>query len=484
MQKKFVTNLGLVLLLNLLIKPYWIFGIDRNVQLIVGTEQYGFYYAIFSFSFLLNILLDFGITNFNNKNISQNNHLLSKHLSSIIVLRLLLAGVFAIVTFLAGLIVQYNSDMLKMLVAVIFNQILLGFILYLRSNLAGMHLFKTDSIVSVLDRLLMIGICSYLIYMHNHGGEFNITWFVYSQTIAYVITVFITLVVVLKKAKIRRLQWRWPFFVMIMKKSYPYAVLVLLMTFYNWSNGPMLERLLPFRVGANQAGIFASANRLLDAANMIPVLFAGLLLPIFARMIKLKQNVEEMVRLSFSLLVIPAIVVAVCCSCFSLELMDYLNKGNHVQESSDVFKIIIFCFVPVSATYIFGTLLTSNGSLKQLNIMAGTGMIVNIIMNLILIPKFSAVGAAISSITTQTFTALVQVFMANKAFNFTKNYKLIISIVVFIAVSFFINSFAYQLNLFWMIRFAIEAGACFIVAMALRLISVKNIYYILKYGEE
>lgn len=484
MQKKFVTNLGLVLLLNLLIKPYWIFGIDRNVQLIVGTEQYGFYYAIFSFSFLLNILLDFGITNFNNKNISQNNHLLSKHLSSIIVLRLLLAGVFAIVTFLAGLIVQYNSDMLKMLVAVIFNQILLGFILYLRSNLAGMHLFKTDSIVSVLDRLLMIGICSYLIYMHNHGGEFNITWFVYSQTIAYVITVFITLVVVLKKAKIRRLQWRWPFFVMIMKKSYPYAVLVLLMTFYNWSNGPMLERLLPFRVGANQAGIFASANRLLDAANMIPVLFAGLLLPIFARMIKLKQNVEEMVRLSFSLLVIPAIVVAVCCSCFSLELMDYLNKGNHVQESSDVFKIIIFCFVPVSATYIFGTLLTSNGSLKQLNIMAGTGMIVNIIMNLILIPKFSAVGAAISSITTQTFTALVQVFMANKAFNFTKNYKLIISIVVFIAVSFFINSIAYQLNLFWMIRFAIAAGASFIVAMALRLISVKNIYYILKYGEE
>ena len=484
MQKKFVTDLGLVLLLNLLIKPYWIFGIDRNVQLIVGTEQYGFYYAIFSFSFLLNILLDFGITNFNNKNISQNNHLLSKHLSSIIVLRIMLALVFAIITFLAGLIVQYNSDMLKMLIAVIFNQILLGFILYLRSNLAGMHLFKTDSIVSVLDRLIMIAICSYLIYLHNHGGEFSITWFVYSQTIAYVITVFITLTVVLKKAKIRRLQWRWPFFVMIMKKSYPYAVLVLLMTFYNWSNGPMLERLLPFRVGAHQAGIFASANRLLDAANMIPVLFAGLLLPIFARMIKLKQNVEEMVRLSFSLLVIPAIVVAVCCSCFSLELMDYLNKGKHVQESSDVFKIIIFCFVPVSATYIFGTLLTANGSLKQLNIMAGTGMIIYIIMNVILIPKFSAVGAAISSITTQSFTALVQIFMANKAFNFRKNFRLITSLAVFIAACFFINNFAYHLNLFWMIRFAIGAGACFIVALALKLISVKNIYYILKYGEE
>ena len=73
-------------------EPFWILGIEVAVQNAVGTEQYGFYYAIFNFSFLLNILLDFGITNFNNKNISQNNHLLSKHLSSIILLRLLLAN--------------------------------------------------------------------------------------------------------------------------------------------------------------------------------------------------------------------------------------------------------------------------------------------------------------------------------------------------------------------------------------------------------
>ena len=72
MQRKFITNLALVLALNLLIKPFWILGIDRAVQNAVGTEQYGFYYSIFGFSFLLNILLDLGITNFNNKNISQN----------------------------------------------------------------------------------------------------------------------------------------------------------------------------------------------------------------------------------------------------------------------------------------------------------------------------------------------------------------------------------------------------------------------------
>ena len=69
MQKKFVTNLALLLFLNLLIKPFWILGIDRSVQNSVGAADYGMYFALFNFSFLLNIILDFGITNFNNKNI-------------------------------------------------------------------------------------------------------------------------------------------------------------------------------------------------------------------------------------------------------------------------------------------------------------------------------------------------------------------------------------------------------------------------------
>jgi hypothetical protein len=37
--------------------------------------------------------------------------------------------------------------------------------------------------------------------------------------------------------------------------------------------------------GKIQSSIYASAYRLLDAANMIAYLFAGLLLPLFARML-------------------------------------------------------------------------------------------------------------------------------------------------------------------------------------------------------
>ena len=115
MQRKFLTNLGLLLSLNLLIKPFWIFGIDRSVQNIVGVGDYGFYFVIFNFSFLFNILLDIGITNFNNRNIAQNHQLLNKHFSGILMMKLILASLYMLVTFSVAVILGYNASQMKLL---------------------------------------------------------------------------------------------------------------------------------------------------------------------------------------------------------------------------------------------------------------------------------------------------------------------------------------------------------------------------------
>src|SRR6187402_3855120 len=115
MQRKFITNLAFLLFLNLLIKPFWLLGIDRSVQKVTGAEEYGFYYALFNFSFLFNILLDMGITNFNNRNISQNRHLLDKHLSGILMLRLGLALFYIAVNIVAGMVIRYSQEQFNML---------------------------------------------------------------------------------------------------------------------------------------------------------------------------------------------------------------------------------------------------------------------------------------------------------------------------------------------------------------------------------
>ncbi len=109
------------------------------------------------------ILLDIGITNFNNRNISQHNHLLQKHLSGILTLRLLLAFVYFLFSLSIAYLLGYRGEQLWILLVLLLNQALISFILYLRSNLAGLHLFKIDSMISVLDRFIMILLCSILL---------------------------------------------------------------------------------------------------------------------------------------------------------------------------------------------------------------------------------------------------------------------------------------------------------------------------------
>lgn len=513
-QKQFVVNLGILIFLNLLIKPFWILKIEPTVQYELGNAAYGEYFVLLNFSFLLNILLDFGITNFNNKNIAQNNHLLEKHFSGLFMLKLMLGIVYILATLSIGLAVGYNMRYIKLLLLLGFNQFLISMVLYLRSNLLGMHLFKTDSLVSILDRFIMIGICALILWTSVTGIRIDVMIFVYAQTFSYFLTAVIAFIAVLRKTDNFSLSWNYPFFVMILKKSFPFAVLVLLMTFYNRFDAVMIERLLPDKnnclfffvenikksnlmlyphvreiighaeasfneSGAAQAGIYAKAFRLLDAANMIPLLFSMQLIPVFSRMLKFNEKVDNLVKLSFTLLITPAIISVAVAWFYQMELISFINYG--VTDSAGIFSLLMTCFIAISTTYIFGTLLTANGNLKQLNLMALVGISINFLLNLILIPKFKAMGAAYSGLVTQFFTAAVQLYLSYKIFKFKINWRLLGNLFVFIlgviAAGFISRKF---ISNFWigMSVMCVLSGIC---ALATGLISLKAITRFKKY---
>lgn len=481
MQRKFITNLSFLLFLNLLVKPFWIFGIDRTVQNMVGSGEYGYYSSLLNFTFLFNILLDFGITNFNNKNIAQNNHLLNKHFSGIIIFKFMLAVLYLIVTMTVGYIWGYDSRQMFFLLILGINQILISLILYLRSNISGLLHFKTDSIVSVLDRLLMILFCGILLWGGFSRTQFKIDWFVYAQTLAYMVTALVAMIIVMKKAAFKRIQWNPAFFMLIIKQSYPFAVLVLLMTFYNRIDSVMLERMLKGDLGDIQAGIYASAYRLLDAINMIAYLFSVILLPMFARLIKDKISVESLVQLSFTMIFTMAVIVSVGLCFYNHEFMQLLYI-KHIDDSARVFRLLILGFIPISTTYIFGTLLTANGSLKWLNIIAFSGMLLNISLNYFLIPRFMAVGSAYSSLITQFFTAILQIVMVQVLFRFKVNTRYLINLSIFIAGTLLITYLIRFLSVDWKLAFVLSVSTAFFLAVFLKLLNFRSFIQLLRNG--
>jgi O-antigen/teichoic acid export membrane protein len=480
LKRKFFTNLLLLLSINVLVKPFWLFGIDRTVQNVTG-DDYGLYYSLFALSLTLNILLDLGITNYNNRNIARYNHLLPKHLGNILGIKMVLSIFYAIICLGIGAIIGYNKIQLHLLIFLIINQFLLQLILYLRSNLSALHLFTTDSLVSVIDRVFMIIICGLLLFTNITGGIFKIEWFVYIQTFSYLLAALIIFLIVLKKAGRIHFAFHLNFSLVFLRKTFPYAILILLMAFYNRFDTVLIERLLPSGDGVRQVSLYAHGFRLLDAASMFGVLFAGMLLPIFSRMIKMKQAIGEMISFAYSLIIFLSLTISVSSYFYQLEIMNWMNY-DHAGESAPIFATLMFCFIPISTTYIFGTLLTANGSIKELNIMASVGMVLNISLNFLIIPKYEALGASFVSLFTQTITALAQVFIAVKIFKFKPKKIFILKIILF-ALLVICSGYASKYFENKLLGYITMIALSTLFAFAIKLINIRSLIGIVKNRE-
>lgn len=408
MQKKFIINLFFLLGLNLLVKPFWIFGIDRTVQNAVGAEQYGLYFAVLNFSFLFSFLLDFGLTGFNNRNVAQHSHMINKYVSNILGMKALLALLYGVISIGVAFIIGYDTMHFKLFLWVGMNQLLSSLILFLRSNISGLQMFKTDSVISVLDRLLMIAFCSILIWGNTFDVEINIFYFASLQTLAYLVTALIAFIIVIRYSALKRIKWDIKLYRVLFRQSFPFAILTFLMLIYYRVDSVMIERILPN--GSTHAGIYASAYRLLDAINMFAYLFAVLLLPLFSRMFAEKLDTGKIINIAASLLLSVSMLFAALAWFFPTQIID-LMYVEHLKESSDVLKVLLPGIIPISMIYVFGTLLTAHGSLKKLNIIALIGVVLNIGLNLILIPDYFEQGAAFASISTQFIVALSQLIL-------------------------------------------------------------------------
>ncbi|WP_165779307.1 oligosaccharide flippase family protein [Brumimicrobium salinarum] len=476
MQKKFFSNLFFIVLLNLLIKPLYIFGIDVQVQNTVGAADYGLYFSLLNFSFLLNIFLDIGVTNYNTKNTAQNPNTLSKYIGSFFGLKIMLGVLYAFITIGFALILGYSDHEMYLLSFFILNQIFVGLILYLRSNFAGLHQFKIDAILSVLDRFLLIIITATLLMGVWTDLTFKIEWFVYAQTFSYGITLIIG--IILTRLRISRISLKTNKILSfaILRKSVPFAVLILLMMLYTRIDAVMLERLLPD--GKHQAGVYAQGFRLLDAVNMFAFLVAGLLLPIFSRLISEKTSVLPILQSAGKFLVGSAFVIGITLAWNTNEIIDFIYAERY-DNSAEVFCWLILSFVPMSFSHIFGTLLTANNNLKLLNKMALLGVLLNIILNYFLIPEMKAEGAAIATITTQSLTALMQIILAIKVFKLKIDWKSLLRFVFLLSIFIPVTHFLHQeIGKLWSILVTVLVGVGLL--FMLKLIHIKTLLTMLK----
>ncbi len=481
MRRFFVKNILFVIAVNVLVKPVWVFLIDRNVQNTVPGGDYGTYQALMSLSIIFQTLLDFGITNYNARTIAMHPERLTEVFPAMLSARLALMITYIVIAFCGGWVLGYRGWELGLLIGVLLIQSLNALVSFIRSNVSALHRFKTDGLLSIIDRLLMIMICGALLFLPATRGKFKIEWFIAAQIFCYFVAAAIGYNILRRIGNVRlRFSLNWNEVTGIMKQSLPYALLIFQMSVYNRADAMMVERIS----GKQQADIWAAAFRLLEVSNMFGLMFATMLLPMFGRMLAQKQDVHTIIRLCVNMMLPMSVTVAVASGFFAPDIMNTLYKActTNPLAAPDyymVFAVLMASFPAWCMMYIYSTLLTANGSLKYLNIIAFAGMVVNLTLNFTLIPTHHAVGGAVTSFVTQTLLSIIFIIVAWRTVKLPVSPRWLLAQFFFIAACF---GLAWAIRNFipawWIIQLVLFGAVSLGMMFLLRFVSVKSIMQI------
>ena len=249
----------------------------------------------------------------------------------------------------------------------------------------------------VLDRVLLIVLCSVLLWGGIEGFELTIQRFVYAQIMGLGIVLLVLLVFLFKYFKGVKISFNLVELKPILIKSWPFAILISLMGMYNYIDGVMLKQI----IGDEEAGVYAMGYRFYFALLMFAQVFSGVLLPFFSKNIENRAAVNKIANYTFKFLFLIGVSVALILLVYGSDILTWRFPEKANDHGILTFQILMFSFIGSSFILVFGTLLTAALQLRYLNIAALVTVAVNWGLNLLLIPTYGAVGAAIATAVSQ-----------------------------------------------------------------------------------
>lgn len=467
--KKFANRVTVLVLINLLVKLIWILFIERKVQLSVGFQDFGLYYSVFSFTLILGVINDPGLNNYLIQYLSKGKTQ-AQHITELFYLKTLLAGLYILIGYSLGLLIGFKDY--NLLGLLMLYQILYSFLNYLRGFLKGNQLLGAEVFVSVLDKSLLIVALLPVLYINNHFN-WTVNFYIIAQLIALGLAlVFCIYYLYSRKIKVFPQKNSSVNFSLITKIA-PFAVFTFLVLAYNKIDTVMLAKMLPN--GDEQTGIYVAAYRFLDASSMLPILFATLFYPILCNNISDKVKVSSLVSNSLSVLLPVTLIVATTSWFYRTQLMDLLYHEKNSQQLSLIFGILMLSLPLIVIYYVFSTVFTANNQLKTLNLISAGGLLVNIALNILLIPVLQALGAAISSLVSFLLVGLAYVILYHIRFKHLFKTSFWVKLFLFCLLLSFLGFVTISITQHWILNLTLYFIIATALAFVFQFLRIKNI---------
>ncbi len=363
-----------------------VIGFSYNIFLakILGVNDFGLYsVALTSFS-LISIFAEFGFNRYMVRQISLDSKAIPTLVCNVAILRLTLTSIifaiFAVILILTDPD-PYRTSLILLSILAVFP---LTVAHALDSIFVGVRKLQFSAVSLIITAIVSSALGVFLV-SQGYGATGAIVSLIFGQ-LAYLLSLFLLLkfnkVKLLSKVKSASM-------IEIVKGSFIYGVLGLLGFLYFRIDTLMLSYLS----GNYQTGIYSAAYKFLEGILFIPSAIEIAIFPVMAKLNKEKshlydlylQSIKLMFLISLPFLVGFFVVVPFLLARFLPSYADSLQVVRILSLSIPW----IFLLAPQG-----GILLSNNRVIKKVIIISVFNLVVNVVGNLVLIPRYGVNGAA------------------------------------------------------------------------------------------
>lgn len=368
---------------------------------ILGPDNAGiYYYAIVVFGWF-DIFTNFGLNTLLTRDISRDKEAAGRYLYNTTLLRVGLAGL-AVPALIAVLVVR-NSTVSPSLDSTAVISILLLYI-GLVPNSISTGLTALFYAFEKAEYPAAISTVTTLFKVTLGLGALLAGWGVVGLAGASIITNVATLLILMRLA--------WPLIKghwkpirekalqrMMIRESWPLMINHLLATVFFKSDVILMEAIN----GVAVVGSYSTAYKWLDALNIIPAFFTMALLPLMSRQ-KSEGNISGLVRnytLGVKILVAIAVPTAVFTTFLGHSLVEFLGGSDYLPEGAIALQIMIWSILIGWMNSLTQYVLIAVDRQRQITRTFVVAVSFNIIINLILLPRYSYKAAAVTTILSE-----------------------------------------------------------------------------------
>lgn len=382
----------------------------------LGTTGFGEYSTIITFVSFFAMSADLGLTLITAQMISDPKENQNKILSNLFSIRLISALILLGLAPILVIFFPYSSVIkIGVLIATIsfvfpaLNQILIA--------LFQKTLKMSQAMIAEVTSKIFLVITIFIAIKFNHGLN-GILWAsVFSAAIGFLLN----WVLGKKEAKIK-LDFDFKIWKKIWKKSWPLATTIILTLLYQ--KGDII--ILSLFKSVEDVGIYGSSYRTIEVVGTIPYMFAGIMLPLFTYnwLSQKKDFFKKIAQKSFDFMVILAIPLALGSQFVAKEIIT-LIAGPDFSNSGPALQFLIISTALLFISCIFSHLIIAIDKQKKVIGLYIFTAISSIILYLILIPKFSYLGASLVTIYSNAVILLGSYYYIKKYANFSPKIKIV-----------------------------------------------------------